>query len=87
MRSLAVVADIPYSHFQAAWYFSIVLFAMLVLMLMGGGWAFIGVSRVWRSGDRAAASVIGVATMVALLFFIGAFIAGIAGLINTSGQG
>ncbi|MBV8446209.1 MAG: hypothetical protein JOZ92_09860 [Candidatus Dormibacteraeota bacterium] len=82
-----LLADVPESHFQAAWYYSIVLAAMVTLMALGGGWIGAGVLRIWRAGDRAAAMVIAGAAAAALLFFGGALLAGIVGLINTNGQG
>ena len=87
MNALNVIADVPESHFQAAWYYSIVLAAMVALMAVGGGWIGAGVLRIWRSGDRGAAMIIAGAAAAALLFFGGALLAGIVGLINTNGQG
>jgi uncharacterized membrane protein len=87
MSFLALLADVPESHFQAAWYYSIILFAMAVLMALGGGWGIRGAVRVWRTGDRAAGGIIAAATVTALLIFAGTLLAGAIGLINTSGQG
>jgi len=84
---LQVLADVPESHFQAAWYYSIVLAAMAVLMALGGGWGLRGAARIWRNGDRAAGSMVAAATLTALLFFAGTLLAGLVGLITTSGQG
>jgi uncharacterized membrane protein YozB (DUF420 family) len=83
----AVLADVPESHFQAAWYYSIIIAAIAVISGMGGAWALAGARRVWRSGDRAAASVIAGATIVTLLIFIGFLLAAAVGLIaSNTGQ-
>ena len=87
MSLLTPVAGIPESHFQAAWYYSIIIAALVVLSAMGGGWALAGAWRVWRSGDRAAASVIALATAVALLIFLGFLLAAGVGLVaSRTGQ-
>jgi hypothetical protein len=87
MSALAVIADVPESHFQAAWYYSLVLAGVFCLILLGGGWALRGAFRVWRDGDHAAGAVIAAATLTTLAIFIGLAIAGIAGLVATGGNG
>jgi hypothetical protein len=58
------------NDFQAAWYYSIIAAAMLFIAVPATAYAMAGVRRIWRSGDRAAAAVIGAVAAFALLFFI-----------------
>ncbi|HKR98945.1 MAG TPA: hypothetical protein VJU79_05465 [Candidatus Dormibacteraeota bacterium] len=55
--------------FQAAWFYSIIVAAMLCIVVPATVYAIAGVRRVWRSGDHAAAAVIGAAAVFALMFF------------------
>ena len=57
------------SDFQAAWYYSAVIFAGIVLFGYGA-WLVFGHLRVmWRNGDRGMAAALAGAAGVALLFF------------------
>ncbi|MFN2581529.1 MAG: hypothetical protein ABR498_02165 [Candidatus Dormibacteria bacterium] len=67
-------------QFQSAWYYSIIIAAMVILVLLGTGWSLRGAVRVWREGDHAAASVITVATLTGTFILIGLFLTGVFGL-------
>lgn len=57
------------ADFQASWYFSIVVFAIVMLVVAGvvvGLWAIV---PMWRNGDRALATLIGAVVGVGGLFF------------------
>lgn len=58
------------SDFQAAWYYSMVLFAAAVLI----GWGLLltgrQVHRMWVRGDHGLAAAVGAATAVAFLMFV-----------------
>jgi hypothetical protein len=83
----ALLGDVPESHFQAAWYYSLVVAGMFSLILLGSGWALRGAARIWRDGDHAAGAVIAAATLTTLSIFVGILIAGIVGLVATGGTG
>ena len=57
------------SDFQAAWYYSIVLFAMVVVTAWGTWWATGSLRAMWRRGDRGMAATIAGAVGVAFLTF------------------
>lgn len=57
------------SDFQAAWYYSIVLFAVLVVTAWGTWWAIAPLRAMWRRGDRGMASAIAGAVGVTFLTF------------------
>ena len=57
------------ADFQAAWYFSIVIFAIVVLVAAGVVLTQRTVVPMWRAGDRSLATLIGTVAGVAGLFF------------------
>ena len=79
-----LLASLREGDFQADWYFSIIVAAMLALVVTAGGFAAAGARRVWRTGDRGPAALIGLATGVALLFFLGLLLLAAIGLLRKS---
>jgi len=84
---LPMIAEIREAQFQAAWYYSIIVIAMLVMVLTGIVWAWVGAARVWRAGDRGPAALILAASTVGLLVFVGLGLAALIGLLATGGRG
>lgn len=82
-----MIAEIREGQFQAAWYYSIIAIAMLVMVLTGVGWAWVGAARVWRTGDHGAATLILVASTVGMLVLVGLGVAALIGLLITGGRG
>ncbi len=82
-----MIGEIREAQFQAAWYYSIIAIAMLIMLLAGFGWACVGAARVWRSGDHGPAALILGASSVAALLLIGLGVAAFVGLIATGGVG
>ena len=73
-------APINEGQFQSAWYYSIIIAAMVFLVLLGAGWALRGAMRVWRDGDHAAGTIIAAATLTGTFVLLGLFLAGVFGL-------
>jgi len=71
------------SDFQAAWYYSIVGAAIVVLVGVAAFYVARGVRLLWRGGDRDAAAIIAASATLALLFFLGILLTGAVGLMNT----
>ncbi|HEY7926133.1 MAG TPA: hypothetical protein VIG86_01795 [Candidatus Dormibacteraeota bacterium] len=69
------------AQFQAAWYFSLLLSAILLLILLGIGYALSGIRRLWRDGEHGPAAVLAGAITIAFLAFIGMYAVMIGGLI------
>jgi hypothetical protein len=82
-----MISEIREGQFQAAWYYSIIVIAMLVMLLIGIGWAGVGAMRVWRSGERGPAALILAASSLGLLVLVGLGIAAFVGLVATGGRG
>ncbi|HEY6468620.1 MAG TPA: hypothetical protein VI434_02535 [Candidatus Dormibacteraeota bacterium] len=82
-----MISEIREAQFQAAWYYSIIALAMLVMLLTGFGWALVGARRVWRAGDHGAAALIFAATSVGVLVLVGLGVAAFVGLVATGGRG
>jgi len=82
----AVLAQIRAAQFQAAWYLSILVAAMVLLVVVGCAWAVRGGVRIYRT-DRAAGTLIVAASMFSMLALIGMLIAAAVGLIRTGGTG
>jgi hypothetical protein len=57
------------SDFQAAWYYSAVIFAGLCLTVWAGWLAVRPLRRMWERGDHGLAVALGSATLVAFLMF------------------
>jgi hypothetical protein len=75
------------AQFQAAWYFSLLLFTILLLVVLATAYALIGVRRLWRSGAHGPAAVIGGAVTVFFLVIAGMYATGIGGLLVIQGGG
>jgi hypothetical protein len=75
------------AQFQAAWYFSLLLSAILLLIVLGVVYALIGVRRLWRGGEHGPAAALGGAITVALLAFLGMYAVMVGGLLATQGGG
>ncbi len=82
-----MIGEIRAAQFQAAWYYSILLIAMLAMLLTGVIWAWVGAARVWRAGDHGPALLIVAATTVGLLVLVGLALAALIGLLATGGRG
>jgi uncharacterized membrane protein len=75
------------AQFQAAWYFSLLLSAILLFIVVGVVYSLIGVRRLWREGERGPAAVLAGAVTVAFLAFIGMYAVIIGGLLAAQGSG
>ena len=86
MTGAALLAQIRSAQFQAAWYFSILVAAMVVLVGVGCAWAVRGGLRVYRT-DRGAGAVILAASVFTTLALLGMLVAAAIGLVRTGGGG
>jgi hypothetical protein len=75
------------ADFQATLYYSLLLFAILFLILLGTGYALAGVRRLWRAGERGPAAALAGAVTIASLAFIGMYAVAIGGLVSVHGLG
>ncbi|MDQ6848219.1 MAG: hypothetical protein M3019_11680 [Candidatus Dormibacteraeota bacterium] len=75
------------AQFQAAWYFSLLLFSILLLILLGAGYSLVGVRRLWRDGEHGPAAALAGAITVALLAFLGMYAVMAGGLLANQGAG
>jgi hypothetical protein len=75
------------AEFQAAWYFSLLLFAILLLIVLGTGYALAGIRRMWRSGLRGPAAVLAGATVLSFVALVGMYATAIGGLLAIQGSG
>ncbi len=68
----AVIADstVREANFQAAWYYSLLLFVILMLVVGSFVVAQRAVRPMWHAGDRGPALAIAAATTVALVFLL-----------------
>ncbi len=57
------------SDFQAAWYYSVVIFAGILVVIWGLRATLRPLGRMWRRGDQGLALAIGAAATVAFLMF------------------
>ncbi len=73
------------AQFQAAWYFSLLLAAILLLIVLGVAYALVGVRRLWLGGDHGPAAALAGAVTVALLAFVGMYAVAIGGLLAAQG--
>ena len=73
------------AQFQAAWYFSLLMFAMLLLVFVGTGYALAGARRMWRGGVRGPAAILAGATVLSFLGIVGMYATAIGGLITIGG--
>ena len=75
------------AQFQAAWYFSLLLFAILLLIVLGLAYSLLGVRRLWRNGDHGPAAAIAGAITITFLAFFGMYAVAIGGLLTAPGTG
>lgn len=75
------------AQFQAAWYFSLLLSAILLLILLGVGYSLNGVRRLWRAGEHGPAAALAGAITVAFLAFVGMYAVMIGGMLAVQGAG
>lgn len=75
------------ADFQAAWYFSLVLGTILLIVCIAAGYALAGARRLWRDGVRGPAAILVGATVVSLLGFLGLYATAIGGLFASQGGG
>jgi hypothetical protein len=73
------------AQFQAAWYFSLLLFSILLVIVVGLAYALVGVRRLWRSGEHGPAAVLAGAITFAFLAFIGMYAVMIGGMLVSQG--
>ena len=57
-------------NFQAAWYYSLLGFAVAVLVLSGAVLVQLLLRPMWRAGDRALAVTVAAVTVTAVIFFV-----------------
>lgn len=74
-------------QFQAAWYFSLLLFTILLVVVLGTAYALVGVRQLWRSGAHGPAAVIAGAVAFSFLAVAGIYATAIGGLLATQGGG
>lgn len=82
-----MIAELREGQFQAAWYYTILVIAMLVMLIAGVGWAWGGAARVWRAGDHGPAALIVAASIVGLLVLVGLGLTGLIALLAAGGHG
>ena len=75
------------AQFQAAWYFSLLLASILLLILVGTGYAAMGIRRLWREGEHGPAAVLAGAVAFAFIAFIGMYAVVAGGLLAQQGSG
>ncbi len=75
------------AQFQAAWYFSLLLSAILLMIVLGLAYSMVGVRRLWRSGERGPAAVLAGAITFALLALVGMYAVMIGALLTAQGTG
>jgi hypothetical protein len=73
------------AQFQAAWYFSLLLFAILLLIVVGTAYALVGARRLWRSGEHGPAAALAGAVTVGFLAMVGLYATAIGGLLSIQG--
>jgi hypothetical protein len=73
------------AQFQAAWYFSLLLFAILLLIVLGTAYAGLGVRSLWRGGEHGPAAVMAGALTIALLAFFGMYAVIVGGVVTLGG--
>ncbi len=73
------------AQFQAAWYYSLLLSAILLLILLGIGYSLAGIRRLWREGEHGPAAVLAGAIAIALLAFVGMYAVMAGGLVSLGG--
>ena len=75
------------AQFQAGVYYSLLLFAILLLIVLATGYALAGIRAMWRSGERGPAAVLLGAVTVSFLALAGMYATVIGALIVTNGGG
>jgi hypothetical protein len=73
------------AQFQAAWYFSLLLSAILLLVVLGSVYALLGARGLWREGERGPAAVLAGAVVLGFVAIIGMYAVGIGALLRASG--
>jgi hypothetical protein len=73
------------AQFQAAWYFSLLLSAILLLTVLGAAYALIGARRLWRAGEHGPAAVLAGAVTLAFAAFIGMYAVIVGGVLTLGG--
>jgi hypothetical protein len=76
------------ADFQAAWYYSLVLFVILMVAAIGFQLARSAVRPMWRAGDRGPALAVLAAASVAMLFLLSMLVTvAVAMLPEAAGRG
>jgi hypothetical protein len=76
------------ADFQAAWYYSLVLFVILMLAIAGFVLARAAVRPMWRAGDRGAALAVAAAASVAMVLLLSMLVTvAVAMLPEAAGRG
>jgi hypothetical protein len=73
------------AQFQAAWYFSLLLSAILLLIVLGSAYALLGARRLWRGGEHGPAAVLAGAVTLAFVAFIGMYAVIVGGVLALGG--
>ncbi|HEY2592542.1 MAG TPA: hypothetical protein VGK33_01425 [Chloroflexota bacterium] len=73
------------AQFQAAWYFSLLLSAILLLIVLGTVYALAGARRLWRDGEHGPAAVLAGAVTLAFVAFIGMYAVIVGGVLVLGG--
>ncbi len=73
------------AQFQAAWYFSLLLSVILLLILLGVAYTMVGIRRLWRDGERGPAAVLASAITLAFLAFVGMYAVIVGGVLTLGG--
>ncbi len=74
------------AQFQAAWYFSLLLAVILLVVGVGSAYALGGARGLWRSGEHGPAAVIVAAVVFGLAALLGMYVVGIGGLLTVRGS-
>ena len=82
---MSVLLEVRAAQFQAAWYFTLLLAVILLLVIVGSVYALLGARALWRDGDRGPAAVIGGAVLFGLIAMIGMYAVGIGGVFAVHG--
>lgn len=86
MSGAALLAQIRAAQFQAAWYLSLLVAAMVLLVAVGCAWAVRGGLRIYRT-DKATGTLIVVVSMGSMIALIGMLVVAAVGLVRTGGNG
>ncbi len=70
------------AQFQAAWYFSLLLATILLLVVVGSGYALVGARGLWRDGQRGPAAAVAAGTVFGFIALASMYAVAIGGLLS-----